>query len=146
LSMSTKLPHSIDAEKSVLRAIFLDGNCAPAVFDGIREEDFYDPNQKLNYIAMKDLFNQRTDIDYTSLSSHLSHKGQLETVGGLSYLIELSNYPVSIAHLDTYMDIVRDYSLKRDVISVTQSLAADGLTSDIDSLQYLDKVEPSVLA
>lgn len=144
--MASKLPNSIDAERSVLGAIFLDAKTAPAIFDSVREEDFFDQNHMMIYQTMKDLFNARKDIDYSSVSSVLQHKGQLETIGGLNYLLELSNYTVSLEHLDTYIDIVRDFSLKRDVIKVTQGLATDGLTSDIESAQYLDRVEAQILA
>ncbi len=144
--MASKLPNSIDAERSVLGAIFLDTKTAPAIFDAIREEDFFDANHIMIYQAMKDLHQTRKDIDYASVSSVLQHKGQLETIGGLNYLLELSNYTVSLEHLDTYVEIVRDFSLKRDIIKVTQGLATDGLTSEIESAPYLDKVEEQILA
>lgn len=144
--MAKILPHSIEAEKSVLGAIFLDPSCAPTVFDGLHEHDFFDANLLIIFQAMKDLFQGRKEIDYTSVSAQLNQKGQLDQIGGLSVLIELSNYTVSIEHLETYINIVKDYSLKRDVIRVTQELSTTGLTSDVDASLYLDRVEEAVLS
>src|SRR5690554_1711517 len=144
--MSSKVPHALDAEKSVLGAILLDSQTAPNIFDEIAESDFYLQAHQLIFRAMKDLYNDRKSIDYTSLKSILEHKSQLETVGGLSYILELSEYTVSIDHIETYIEIVKDLSLKRDVIRITQELATQGLTTDINSAAYLDKVEGAILS
>jgi len=144
--MSTKVPHALDAEKSVLGAILLDSQTAPNIFDEVAESDFYINAHQLIFRAMKDLYNERKSIDYTSLKSTLEHKAQLETVGGLSYILELSEYTVTVDHIETYIEIVKDMSLKRDVIKVTQELAAQGLTTDINSATYLDKVEGAILS
>ncbi|WP_025725077.1 replicative DNA helicase [Acholeplasma granularum] len=144
--MTSRIPNAVDAEKSVLGAIFLDQQTAPNIFDEIRETDFYLNQHILIFQAMKDLFKERKSIDYTSVKSVLEHKSQLETVGGLLYLLELSEYTVSIDHLETYIEIVKDFSLKRDVIKVTQELATQGLTTDVNSAEYLDKVEQAILS
>ncbi len=144
--MANKIPNAVDAEKSVLGAILLDSQTAPNIFDEISESDFYLSQHAIIFRAMKDLFNDRKSIDYTSLKSILEHKSQLETVGGLSYILELSEYTVSIDHIDTYIEIVKDLSLKRDVIRVAQELATQGLTTDINSAEYLDKVEGAILS
>ncbi len=144
--MAKILPHSIEAEKSILGAIFLDPSCAPTVFDSLSEHDFFDANLIIIFQAIKDLFTTRKEIDYTSVSAQLNHKAQLDQVGGLSVLIELSNYTVSLEHLETYISIVKDYSLKRDVIRVTQELSTTGLTSDIDATKYIDDVESAIMS
>ncbi|CDR31342.1 Replicative DNA helicase [Acholeplasma oculi] len=144
--MASRIPNAVDAEKSVLGAIFLDSRTAPNIFDQIHESDFFLSQHAVIYQAMKDLFNSRKDIDLTSVKSTLEHKGQLDTVGGLTYILELSEYTVSVSHIDTYIEIVKDLSLKRDVIKITQELATKGLTSDIESAEYLDAVETAVLS
>ena len=98
--MAQKLPYSLDAEKSVLGAVFLDGSKISQISAEIREEDFFDKSHVMIFKAMKELFNSRKNIDYSTLSAILGHKGELETVGGITYLIELSNYTVSLEHLD----------------------------------------------
>ncbi len=144
--MSSRIPNAVDAEKSVLGAIFLDNHTAPNIFDEIKEDDFFLVQHTYIYQAMKDLYNSRKDIDFTSVKTTLEHKSQLETVGGLSYLLELSDFTVSLEHIETYIEIVKDFSLKRDVIKVTQELATSGLTTDIESSAYLDKVESAILS
>lgn len=144
--MANKIPNAVDAEKSVLGAILLDSQTAPNIFDEISESDFYLSQHAIIFRAMKDLFDGRKSIDYTSLKSILEHKSQLETIGGLSYILELSEYTVSIDHIETYIEIVKDLSLKRDVIRVAQELATQGLTTDINSAEYLDKVEGAILS
>lgn len=144
--MANKLPQSLEAEKSVLGAMFLDQKTVPSILDEVREEDFFDQSHLMIFQSIKDLFHQRKNIDYTSVTSNLESKGQLETVGGLGAIIELSNYTVSLEHLETYIEIIKDFSLRRDVIKVTQGLATDGLTSDISAADYLDRVESQILS
>ncbi|MFA5692093.1 MAG: replicative DNA helicase [Acholeplasmataceae bacterium] len=144
--MSNKLPNSNDTEKSVLGAILLDNKTAPNVFDEIRENDFFFKNHQLIYQAMKDLYFKNQEIDYTSLSSVLTNKGQLETVGGITTLIELSEYTVSLEHLETYISIIQDLSLKREIINTTQSLATKGFTDDLDTDSYLNLAEEQILS
>lgn len=144
--MAKILPHSMEAEKSVLGAIFLDPTCTPTVIDMLHEHDFYDTHHMVIYQAIKDLYQERKEIDYTTVAAKLTSKGQLEEIGGLTVLIELSNYTVSLEHLETYIQIVKDNSLKRDVIRVTQELSTTGLTSDVDASLYLDRVEEQILA
>ena len=57
--MSSKVPHALDAEKSVLGAILLDSQTAPNIFDEIAESDFYLQAHQLIFRAMKDLYNER---------------------------------------------------------------------------------------
>src|SRR5690554_4438544 len=143
--MSKKLPYSLDTEKSVLGSILLDNKTAANIFDEIREDDLFDKNHQLIFQAMKDLFYRNQKIDYTSLSSILTNKGQLETIGGLTTLIELAEYTVSLEHLDTYLTIIKDLSLKREIINTTQSLSTKGLTEDVTTDQYLDLAEEQIL-
>lgn len=144
--MANKIPSAVDAEKSVLGAILLDNQTAPNIFDEISEYDFFEKNHATIFQAMKDLYHDRKSIDSTSLKSLLEHKAQLDQVGGLTYVLELADYTVSTDHIETYIEIVKDMSLKRDVIKMAQELATQGLTTDINSAHYLDQVESAILS
>ncbi|WP_026399653.1 replicative DNA helicase [Acholeplasma equifetale] len=139
--MAKNLPHSLDAERSVLGAVFLNPALANALTDELRAVDFFDPIHGYIFEAIDALNKEKKAIDYSSVSGKLDQMGKLEEVGGIQTLIELSNYTVALDHLETYIDLVRSFSLKREVIKVTQNIATQGLTTDIETDEYLEEAE-----
>src|SRR4030065_2914048 len=84
-------PQNIDAERSVLGALMLDKDAIIKVANLIRLGDFYKDDHNKIYEAMMELYEKREPIDVLSLSNRLEEKGQLDKIGGSSYLTSLVN-------------------------------------------------------
>ncbi|PKK93021.1 MAG: replicative DNA helicase, partial [Tenericutes bacterium HGW-Tenericutes-6] len=144
--MAKRLPHHEEAEQSVLGTIFLDPKEIVKVIDQLDNTDFFDEAHGLIYQAMKDLHQEQMKIDYASVGSRLEQAQTLKKAGGMKYLLQLSEAVPSVAHLETYVDIVKDSSIKRQVIALTEELAQRGMTEDIDASDYLTIAEEQIFA
>ena len=64
-------------------------------------------------------------LDYTTVSTELAQMGAMRDVG-VSYLSEITDIVPSTHNLDAYVDIVKDYSLKRALINAANEIMEDG--------------------
>ncbi|UDG80793.1 Replicative DNA helicase [Candidatus Hartigia pinicola] len=120
------LPHSIEAEQSVLGGLMLDNEHWNTVSECIIQEDFYSYPHRIIFAQMKILFEQDQPIDLITLSESLELQAKLESVGGFAYLAEISKNTPSTANINAYADIVRERAIVRDVISVANDIADAG--------------------
>lgn len=144
--MTKKLPHHRVAEQSVLGTIFLDPKLMINVMDQLDVEDFFDLSHQLIYEAMINVHTEDIKIDYASISAKLEQGKDLGKAGGIEYLIELANTVPTTAHLESYVDLVRDGSLKRQVINVTGKILESGYNDDIDAVTYVTQAEELIFA
>ncbi|MCR3906023.1 MAG: replicative DNA helicase [Tenericutes bacterium] len=144
--MAKSLPHHHEAEQSVLGTIFLDPKEIVSVVDQLNNEDFFDQSHALIYQAMKDLHIDNQKIDYTSVASRLEQSQNLAKAGGMKYLLALSEAVPSTAHLETYIDLVKDGSVKRQVIHLAGQILESGYQGEMDAGDYLTMAEESIFA
>jgi len=110
-------PNSIHAEQSVLGSLIIDNNAWDSVADNLSEGDFYLRSHQLIFRAISVLAEQQVPFDIITLSESLKSHGQLDSVGGLSYLIVLSKDTPCAANIEAYANIVREKSVLRQLIS-----------------------------
>ncbi len=144
--MAKSLPHHHEAEQSVLGSIFLDPKLITSVMDQLNNEDFFDQGHILIYQAMKDLFQEHLQIDYASIASKLEATGHLQKAGGIKYLLDLSETAPSTDHIETYVSLVKDGSLKRQVIRLAGDIIEKGFDGQMDASDYLSLAEEEIFA
>jgi len=138
-------PQNIDAEKSVLGGLLLEQEAWDEVSDLLSEEDFYKPSHRKIYYAIKELKRREMPTDLVTVSNLLMEKGDLETVGGATYLAEMIDQTPSAANIVSYAKIVHEKALLRRVISTSQDFitkAYDGDFEDLDA--FMDTLESKV--
>lgn len=139
-------PQSVDAERSVLGAILLDKDAIIKVVDIIHPEDFYEERHGMVYSAMTDLMEKRQAIDIITLSTALENAGQLDIIGGSSYLAEIVNDTPSAANIVHYAQICRDKAVLRRLISASSQITEFGYDEETELSETLDKAEQSLFA
>lgn len=116
------LPCQVEAEMSILGAVFLDNpslKTVSAMVDGV---DFYrEPHRKI-YHAMLQAQISETPIDLVSMTAALKAEGCLEEVGGGAYLYTLSDYVPTSANVAYYCKLVKEASTRRQIIQYGQSM------------------------
>lgn len=133
---TTSPPQNLDAEASLLGSLIIDSDSFVKIADQISAEDFYNDQHRLIFSAMRSLHDKRSPIDILTLSEQLKSNGELDRIGGASYLTELTNFVPTAAHMEQYAEIVADKSVRRRLIKASQAIAAIG-AEDNKSLQEL---------
>ncbi len=117
-------PNNADAEKSVLGCMMQDRDALSTALELLVADDFYMPANREIFDAMHVLSNQGMPVDLVTVEEELSRRGTLAGVGGLSYLVELSQSMPSTVNAGAYLQIVDEKSTLRRLISATGDIAA----------------------
>lgn len=117
-----QLPQDTDMEASLLGSILIDADALVKIADAISEDDFFDERHKQIYIAIKQLYDRRSAIDVLTLSDQLRANGYLESIGGATYLTELTNYVPTAAHVEDYAERVAEKAVRRRLIGASEEI------------------------
>ncbi|MCM1512795.1 MAG: replicative DNA helicase [Oxalobacter formigenes] len=117
-------PHSIEAEQSVLGGLLLDNAAWDRIADLLGPEDFYRFDHRLVFQHVARLIAASRPADVITVYESLSGIGKADEVGGLSYLNALAQNTPSAANIRHYAQIVRDRSVLRRLITVSDEIAA----------------------
>ena len=115
-------PQNIEAEMSVLGAVLVDNECLQKVKGIIDGADFYREPHRIIFHAFLSLQLAESPYDLVTLSKHLRDADTLEQIGGAAYLAILVDYVPMAANVAHYCRIVKEASVKRQVIAHAQSL------------------------
>jgi replicative DNA helicase len=134
-------PQSLEAEQSVLGALLIDRDAIVEVADFLRAEDFYRPANGSIFAAVLDLYERREPIDIVTVSETLERAGQLETIGGRTYLSSLANQTPTAVHAVPYGRIVERKAVLRNLISAAGRIAGIGYEDPAEIQEAIDRAE-----
>lgn len=136
------LPHSLEAEQSVLGGLMLDNSRFDAVAEYVSSEAFYQDSHQQIFKVMAELADKGKPLDVVTLSEALSRHGELERIGGIAYLAEMAQHTPSAANIAAYAKIVRDQATVRQLISAANEISRSSLNpSGLDSDDLLSLAE-----
>jgi replicative DNA helicase len=139
-------PQNLDSEQAVLGSILIDRDAIIEVADFLRAEDFYRQAHGRIYAAMLALFEHREPIDVVTVAEALERAGELEPVGGASYLSTLGNDTPTAVHVAQYGRIVERKALLRRLIQAAGKIAAIGYEDGPDIQESIDRSEAELFA
>ena len=131
------IPQNIEAEQSVLGALFIDKNAINLVAGKLKPEDFYRIAHQIVYRAMLNLHADNQPIDMITVIEELKNMGKLKDVGDVSYITLLANMVPTAANLKFHARIVEEKALQREVIESGTTLASLGYACREGDLQNL---------
>lgn len=110
-------PQDLLAEQSVLGSIFITPDKLIDVREFIEPDDFYKYAHRVIFKAMIDLNDRNDAIDATTVRAILDSQGDLQNIGGISYLVELVNSVPTSANAEYYAQIVAEKAMLRNIIN-----------------------------
>ncbi len=135
------LPHSVDAEESVIGALLIDSDALPKITGIITAEDFYVTKNRWCLEACLALFDRSEAINQVTVAEELVLRDRLEEIGGASYLAHLVRTVPTTIHVEHYATIVQRASIMRRLIRTADDIAAIGYEGDADAEAALSKAE-----
>jgi replicative DNA helicase len=139
-------PQNLEAEEHLLGGLLIDKDAIIKVGDSITESDFYKQNHQTIYEAMKYLFSRHEPIDVLSVANRLEEKGELERIGGRTYLARLTNIVTTSSHVGHYAEIIQRKATLRRLISVASKISEMGFNEEEDLDKLLDEAEHSLFS
>jgi len=140
------LPQSEESERAVLAAVLLDPRLLAAITGRLKPEDFFAERHRAIFAAMIELQEETTTIDLRTLQARLEQRGALEQVGGLAYLAGLDVDLPDLGRFDSYVEIVKERSVRRRLIDVCREVTRDCLEGGTDAANALAHAEQAVLS
>lgn len=138
-------PHSVEAEQAVLGGLMINNQAWDQVAERVGEGDFYRKEHKLIFRVISQLVEEDKPGDLVTISQALQALGQLEDAGGVGYLSDLSRNTPSAANIGAYADIVRERSILRQLINVSNSISERAFQPrGAGSDEILDEAESSI--
>lgn len=117
------MPHSIEAEQSVVGAMLMDKDAVVAASEIISGEDFYQTAYGVVFDSMVELFNEGKPVDLITLQERLKEKDVPEEIASLQFVKELVNVVPTSANVKYYAEIVADKSVMRKLIKLNDAIA-----------------------
>ncbi len=144
ISLHKLPPHNLEAEQSVLGAIFKSNDALPKALEIIQADDFYrGPHRKI-FQAMMELFEMSEPIDLLVLSDKLRKNKDLESVGGVEYLSLLEETVPTAAAITYHSKIIREKKILRDLINSGTEIVTKSYEDTDDVNHLLDECEKSI--
>ena len=135
------LPQSVDVEASLLGSVLIDADAIVKIADLVKPIDFYDDKHRLIYEACLRLYEQGSPIDIITLSEELKSEGELQHIGGASYLTELTNTVPTATHAEQYASIVATKSIRRRLIAASNEIAEIGFDEKRTIAELVEEAE-----
>ncbi|HIK73803.1 MAG: replicative DNA helicase [Alloalcanivorax venustensis] len=138
-------PHSQEAEQAVLGGLLLNNEAWDEVAERVGPKDFYRKEHRLIFQVVDQLVEEEKPCDLVTVSQALTHRGELDDVGGMTYLSDLARNTPSAANINAYADIVRERSILRQLIQVSHGIAEQSFNpKGTPSLEILDAAESAI--
>lgn len=144
-SFERGLPSNVYAERMVLGSILINSNTFITAAAAVGPDDFSLDKHRRIFQRMMDLNNREERIDRVTVANELMRHGELEAVDGLTYLSSLDEGLPEIFHIESYIAIVRDKSMLRQMIYTAQETIQRCMLAEDDPALILSHAEESLL-
>ena len=138
-------PHNKEAEQSIIGAIFLQPESLIVASERLQPHDFYQTAHQQIFEVMLELSDKGSPVDVVTVSEVFAARKSLEEIGGLSYLLELSNAVPTAANVEYYADIVSEKSILRRLIRTATKIVDDGYMREDEVGELLSDAERSIM-
>lgn len=134
-------PQNLEAEKSVLGAMLIDEEAIGFALEILNAAWFYQESHRRIFSAILDLYNNRKNVDLITLSEKLKQDGQLEAVGGQTYLSRLIDLVPTAANVEHYANIVKEKGILRLLITNATKIVHEAYEAKTDVSEVVDSAE-----
>jgi replicative DNA helicase len=138
------LPHSDDAERSVLGAVLVDNRHLHRTQELLTADAFYSPRHRKIFRALETLSETGVPLDLVTLCDQLVRQGDLEACGGTAYVAGLTDGVPRSTNVEHYARIVREKAILRQLARSAQEILSSALRPAATTDQILDEAEKAI--
>ena len=143
--LQRQLPHSLEAEQSVLGSMLIDSRCVAEVIGLVRPDDFFLQQNKDIYETIYTMFNFSETIDPVTVLEKMKVQG-LATDKTPEYLMQLMEITPTAANVGQYARIVRDRAMLRNLATAAGEIRETVLAGVGTPEEILESAEKKIYA
>lgn len=140
-----QMPQNNEAEMSVLGVCFLNKFALEKVCEEVTGTMFYKEANKKIFDALVELHKTSTPVDITTVKNELDKQKNLNAIGGIEYLTEVIDSVATVANLDSYIKIIKEKAIRRNLIDTATNIITETYEEDKDLSYLLDNSEKKIL-
>lgn len=139
----TRLPRNIEAEQALLGALLANNKAYEKVSEFLRAGHFSDPIHVKVYDVISRLIQKGHVADVITLKNYFEQEGTLNDVGGMAYLIKLSEASSPLTNIEYYAQFVYDKFLRRELIATGYDIASEAMNENFEdsTASQIEKAE-----
>ena len=138
------MPHSIEAEQSVIGAMLMDADAIEVASEMLSEGDFYARQYGVLFAAITEMYRKGMAVDPVTLQTRLREKNLPPEVYSSGMIIELIDRVPTSANIKTYAEIVAQKSLLRRMIRANEEIAGSCYEQKDDIEDIMNQAEKKV--
>ncbi len=135
------LPHSIEAEQSVIGSMLLDRDAILVASEILTSEDFYQKQYGVIFDTMVELCNEGKPVDPITLQNRLKEKELPPDISSMEYVREMLQAVPTSANVKYYADIVSEKAALRNLIKANEEVANACYLQNESCDEILDEAE-----
>ena len=117
------LPHSIEAEKSIIGSMIMDEDAVIAASEKLSSDDFYGRQYGTLFDAMVSLYKSGQPVDLVTLQNKLKEMDVPPELSSIEFLRDIMSQVFTSANVKHYANIVKEKAMLRNLIKTTENIA-----------------------
>lgn len=142
--VSRVMPHSLEAERSVLGSMLIDPDAVETAAEIVKEEDFYARQNGILFQTMVEMSQKGTAIDPVTLQAKLKEKNLPPELYSDEIIRDLIATVPTSANIKSYANIVAEKSLLRTMIRANEEIAGTCYAQNEEMEKILDRAEKRI--
>lgn len=137
-------PQAVEVEEAVLGSMLIEHEAATIALQLLKADDFYKPAHRHIFETLQDLYERDNPLDLITVENELRDKKLLDTVGGTSFLADLTRSVSSAANVEYHAQIISEKAIKRNLIIQCSDIIKNAYDSTSDAYDALDEAEQRI--
>ena len=138
-------PHDDELEQAALGSLLSDNEAVSAAIQfHLSFNDFYSRANSRVFEAIMSLDSKGLRPDIQTVVQELKQMGKLDEAGGASYVSSLTTVIPSSANIEYYAQMVKNYSIKRSLLSVASEIGVEVYDESKEASEILEEVQRSI--
>ncbi len=143
--MNKTPPQNLEAERSVLSAVFYEPDILGELMLSLNAKDFYLESHQIIYQAMINLHSALRPVDMLTIAAHLSAHKKLKVVGGPVMISSLGGLVSTAANVDYWAKMVKDTARQRSFITAATGLLHEAHETQEDTDAWIEEAHTRLL-
>jgi len=134
-------PQNLEAEMAVLGSMLIEETAISHAIEMLASTSFYNESNRRIFESMIKLYSDNKAIDMVTLIEELKKTGDLDKVGGSTYITSLTTVVPTAANIKHYASIVKEKSILRNLISAATNIISESYSVHGEVEKILDNAE-----